>query len=63
MLWQSNNYYIFCVCVCVCVCVALVTQMQSACVVLYCHLYLVRLYHIYSHNLITARFSGKSYSL
>ena len=33
--------------------------MQSACVVLYCHLHTVRLYHIFPHYLINGTIFGK----
>jgi len=37
---------------CVCVCVFLLSIMQSACSALYCHMWPVRLYHVFPHYLI-----------
>jgi len=47
----------------VCVCVyththTVITSMQSACAVLYCHLWTVRLYHIFVHYLINDAILG-----
>ena len=35
--------------------------MQWACAVLYCHLWPVRLYHIFAHSLINGTIFGKSF--
>ena len=42
-----------------CVSVALVTSTQSACAVLYCHLWPFWLYNIFAHYLINCTTSGK----
>jgi hypothetical protein len=42
-----------------CVSVGLVIRMQCACAILYCHLWPVRLYHIFPHYLINGTIFGK----
>ena len=52
-----------CVCVCVCVCIlALVIQHAKRCAILYCHMWPVRLYHIFPHYLINSTISEKKKS-
>jgi len=54
--WKGNKYYIFCMCVCV----AWLSSMQSACELLYSHLFPLRLYYIIPHYLIKGSIFGNN---